>query len=74
VWRGGEVEPTSLATSENPLSSLSLIYHSALMSPTNMSEDWLIEEPNCVSALEQAVDDMRSDAQATRQLLQDILQ
>ena len=60
-------------SSENPLSPLSLTFHSAPMSPTDMIEDWPAEPPSRISVLEQAVDDMRSDANVNHQLLQSIL-
>ena len=44
------------------------------MSPTDMNEDRPADQPNRISILEQAIDDMRSDADANRKVLQDILQ
>ena len=62
------------ATSENPLSTASLEFHSAPMSPNDMIEDPPAAEPDRVLALERQFDDMRSEGDATRQLLQSILE
>jgi len=63
---------SAYAPSENPLSPIYSNYHSAHMSESNMSEDHLVPQ-DCLSILELAMDDMKSQSDTTQTLLESLL-
>ena len=63
---------SAYAPSENPLSPLDSDYHSAHMPRSEMSEDRPIPRDR-LSTLESTVDSMMSQSEATKSLLQTIL-
>ena len=58
--------------SENPLSHSTSDYQSPLMSPSDIIDDQLVHM-DCIITIEATMDEMKSQHEATHQLLQDLL-